>query len=66
MSFDRFWRNHIVVVEDIFSLIFRKKVSPPTDPTLTLQNQVFGARNSLKINHLDRRHQCKFIFHFFS
>ena len=65
MFFHHFWRNRIAVVEDIFSLIFCKKVSPPTDPTLTLQKQVFEARNSLKINHLDRRHQCKFIFYFF-
>jgi len=43
MFFDRFWRNRIAVVKDIFSLIFRKKVSSPTDPTLTLKKQVFEA-----------------------
>ena len=65
MFFDRFRRNRIAAVENIFSLIFCKKVSLPTDPTLTLKKQVFEAWNSSRIDHLDRRHQCKFIFLFF-
>jgi len=43
MFFDRFRRNRIAAVENIFSLIFCKKVSLPTDPTLTLKKQVFEA-----------------------
>ena len=42
-----------------------QKKSPPTDPTLTLKKQVFEAWNSSRIDHLDWRHQCKFIFYFF-
>ena len=48
-----------------FHWFFCKKVSPPTDSTLTLKKQVFGVRNSWRIDHLDRHHQCKFIFVFF-
>ena len=66
MFFDRFWRNRIAVVEDIFSLIFWKKVSTPENPTLTLKKQVFEAWKSSKMDHLDGRHQCKFIFSLFS
>ena len=65
MFFDRFRRNRIAAVENIFSLIFCKKVSLPTDPTLTLKKQMLEAWNSSRIDHLDRRHQCKFIFLFF-
>ena len=66
MFFDRFWRNRIAVVEDIFSRVFRKNVSTPENPTLTLKKQVFEAWKSSKIDHLDGRHQCKFIFSLFS
>ena len=65
MFFHHFWRNRIAVVEDIFSRIFWKNVSTPENPTLTLKKQVFEARNSSRMDHLDRRHQCKFIFLFF-
>ena len=66
MFFDRFWRNRIAVVQNIFSLFFRKIVSIRENPTLTLKKQVFVAWKSSKIDHLDGRHQCKFIFSLFS
>ena len=49
-----------------FHGFFEKKVSTPENPTLTLKKQVFEAWKSSKIDHLDGRHQCKFIFSLFS
>ena len=69
-NFHVFWqileKSYCCRSKYFFTVFFRKIVSIRENPTLTLKKQVFEAWKSSKIDHLDGRHQCKFIFSFFS